>query len=137
MISNLQKIRIEFHLGLLGPLDPVNFRAVQRDFVLTGLDPDIELSLVGDPLSTDMVVFEGQNLASKSSLLGRAELAFSVLGPQTIDASLYVSKAGSVELRGNELKNRKDLYREIVKQLAYLLGVGPDNSDSGRVGYAD
>lgn len=122
MLTAIQKSRVRFHLGypndqIRGPL-----LEIAQKLVLGNLPPETELAIAGNP-AEQTVEFQGEVLCAADSLLERLEVAWSNLGPGTIDDSLFVSQAGSAYLRRDELKARKALYAEIRKQLATLLDV--------------
>lgn len=122
MLSEVQKARTRFHLGY--PNDQISGPSleVQQNLLLDRLAEMTELGLVGDP-TAQTVEFQGLPLCAPGSALDRLEIAWSNLGPDTIDDSLFVQSAGSVALRRDELAARRSLYRELQNQLATLLDV--------------
>lgn len=123
MITSAQKSRIEFHLDII---DLDSLEAVLEGVRLRTLDQHEEATLVGDIDNADpdqLIVFNGSPLCTVNSLLGRCETAFENLSSGTIEESLYVKKAGSVELRKDELKARNRLYKLSVQHLAQLFGI--------------
>lgn len=133
-LTDLQKSRIAFHLDYFNP----NYMLqITRDSLLLTLDPTQELQLVGlgnftDP--TQDIYIEEEFVCSKTSILGRVELAFNNLNSEVIEDSLYVSQAGQVTLRGNELRKRTELYEKMVSFLSQFVG-GTDPNGWGRVGH--
>jgi hypothetical protein len=121
-LTELQKARVRFHLGYPTNLETLPGLKLQQKLLLANLDASVELSLVGDPLA-DWLEFEGQPLCSNSSVLGRLENAWVKLGPGTIEDSLFVSKAGNINLRTDELRARKSLYQSLVDDMSRLLDV--------------
>lgn len=136
-LTELQNNRIAFHLDYVRP---GNLLELDRDISVLTLTDNQILQVVGKPYTDglsyptddDMVFFEGDPLATKTSALGRVELAFNNLSPDVISDTLFVKKAGKVELRKDELKARNRLYKELVSQLNQLVG-GSDKYD--RVGF--
>lgn len=122
MLTSLQKSRTRFHLGY--PDDQIHGPTleIEQNLVLDRLNPNVELALRGDSLA-QTVDFQGETLCAPNSLLDFLEIALSRLSPTTIDDSLFVSQAGSVTLRRDELQARTRLYRSLQKQLASLLDV--------------
>ena len=88
-----------------------------------------------DREGADLVVSEGETLATSGSLLGKLEVAYAKLSPETIEASLFVSTAGKINLRPNELRNRKKLYGWLTDELAKALGVPKYYQPNQRAGY--
>lgn len=126
MLTDLQKDRVKFHLDYLTALGLLE---LDRDVKILILNPNEQLALVGtipdpvpDPVPDTLVVFEGVPIATRTSALGKVEIAFSKLSPDTIDDSLFVEQAGKVTLRGSELAKRRSLYVQMVKYLAQLIG---------------
>jgi len=132
-LSTLQKERIAYHLDFVRS---EYIPRISANSILITASPSQELALVGPDLGTldpaEIFVFEGSDLCSNSSMLGKVERAFSKIDPATIEDSLYVQVAGSVTLRGNELKNRENLYKTLVKKLSKLMG---DSVALNRVGW--
>jgi len=121
-LTPLQRSRIEYHLDL----DSLQgLLALSLNIRSSTLSDSRLLSVVGN-LSTaptaEIYTHQGQSLATTESALGRCERAFDKLSPTTIDDSLLVSKAGKVVLRKDELKARRQLYREAASQLAQAMG---------------
>lgn len=122
MLTNLQRDRIAFHMDFdakhgLWTVDTANR--------LTTLNPDRELTIVGnleDALPENTFTLEGIPLCTLTSILGRCELAFSRLSPETIDDSLLVREAGKVKLRSDELGARTKLYESHVFDLFKAVG---------------
>lgn len=122
MLTDLQKSRTRLHLGY--PDDQLHGPTleIEQNLVLDRLNTNVELALRGDP-ATQTIEFQGEILCSPNSLLDFLEIALSRLGPTTVDDSLFVSQAGSVTLRRDELQARTKMYRSLQKQLASLLNV--------------
>jgi len=122
MLSEVQKARTRFHLGY--PNDQIHGPTleIEQNLVLSNLAPMTELALVGDA-TAQTIEFQGLELCAPGSMLARLETAWGNLGPDTVDDSLFVSVAGSVTLRNDELRARRRLYDEIREQLAVLLNV--------------
>lgn len=123
MLSDLQKARILFHLDL--PSQMNDLLSVDREILITQVSATLELQLVGNLASADpenIYVYEGTPLATLESILGRVERAYDKLSPTTIDDSLFVKKAGAVELTSTEIRQRRKLYLTLVEYLAQTLG---------------
>ena len=122
MLTEVQKARTRFHLGY--PNDQIHGPAIEvyQNLVLGNLAPMTELALVGDP-NNQTVTFQGLFLCAPDSLLDSLELAWAAMGPNNISDTLFVSQAGSVTLRRDELKARRELYDELKGQLSTLLDV--------------
>jgi hypothetical protein len=118
-LTDLQKSRIAFHLDVWSAN---SLLTVDRNIKFYALSEEDELSLVGPENPTDPQLFEGQVIASQTSILGRLESALANISPSVIDNSLLVKTAGKVTLRGNELRLRQQLYKAILKELAKLMG---------------
>lgn len=122
-ITELQKERVSFHLHFVSSK---YILAISRNITLGSLNASQELALVGqslellDPLN--VFSFEGIPLCSITSALGKVERAYANLSPSVIEDSLYVSQAGSVSLRGTELRKREELYKKMVEHMGQLLG---------------
>ena len=132
-LTELQKERISYHLGYVARQW---YLQVSQDTILLTLNPSQKLALVGGDLneltSDEIFIFENIPLCSNTSALGKIERAYANLDPDTISDSLFVSQAGSVALRGNELQNRERLYGNLVGKLRQLIS-GSDYSS--RVGW--
>lgn len=122
MLTDIQKARTRFHLGYPNDQIAGPRLEIEQNLVLSNLAPETELALVGDS-ATRTILFQGLALCAPDSMLDRLETAWGNVGPATIDDSLFVKSAGSVNLRGDELRARKALYAEIKEQLASLLNV--------------
>ena len=129
-LTELQRSRIEFHLDL----DSLQgLLALSFNIRSSTLSESRLLSVVGNmttALPANIYAHQGQPLATLESALGRCERTFDKLSPSVIDDSLLVSKAGKVELRKDELKARKQLYKTASAQLAQAMGYS--DSSSGR-----
>lgn len=132
-LTELQKERISYHLGYVARK---YYLQVSQDTALIVLNPSQKLALVGKDLeeltSDEIYIFEGVELCSNTSALGKVERSYQNLDPSVIDDSLFVSQAGSVSLRGNELSNREKLYKTLVRNLDRVL---TGNSGNSRVGW--
>jgi hypothetical protein len=132
-LTELQKERISFHLDYCSARYLLQ---ITQDNILLTINDSQKLALVGqdidDLLPASIFSFEGIPLCSTTSALGKVERAFATLDPTTIEDSLYVSQAGSVSLRGTELKKREDLYLAMVKYLTQLIG---EPGQKSRVGW--
>ena len=122
MLTEIQKARTRFHLGYPNDQIAGPRLELEQNLVLNGLAEVTELALVG-AANAQTVLFQGLALCAPDSYLARLETAWSNLGPGIIDDSLFVKSAGSVTLRGDELRARKALYDELRDQLATLLDV--------------
>jgi hypothetical protein len=122
MFTDLQKSRVRFHLGYPNDQIAGPRLEIEQNLVLNSLHPDTILAVAGDPFNQS-VMFEGLELCSPTSLLGRLESAFAKLGPNTIDDSLFVQSAGKVNLRSDELRARLALYNQYQDELARVLDV--------------
>lgn len=115
MLTELQKSRIRYHLGITyrTAYDEVeaNFR-----LQLDNIDPARELSLVGNQ-ATKNYNFLGEPLCQVGSLLYKVERAFENLSPDVIDTTLFVRNTEEVALNTNELRKRRQLYELLVNQL--------------------
>ena len=122
MLTEVQLARTRFHLGY--PNDQISGPRleVEQNLVLGNLAPMTELGLVGDP-TAQAVIFQGEELCAPGSMLARLEQAWENVGPATVADSLFVTQAGSVTLRRDELRARRALYDELREQLATLLNV--------------
>jgi|688.fasta_scaffold138108_2 hypothetical protein len=136
-LNDLQKTRIRFHLGYLWNLHHLSTMPIEERLRLSYLPLEIIRLTVGDIeiLEASLVVLEGTPIATTSSILGKVELAYSNLSPLTVDASLFVAEAGKTKLRGNELANRKALYKSLVFELSKALGVPIFDTTPKRAGY--
>lgn len=133
-LTALQKSRIAFHLDFVRP---GNLLALDRKVATILLDDEQLLATVGEdpPPVGNAITFEGVDLCTATSALGRCETAYANLSPSTISDSLLVKQAGKVTLRSDELSARRALYTEQVEYLAQVIGA----SESGmceRVGFA-
>lgn len=118
MLTPFQKARVRYHLGY--PSERTQFFEVSASLVLDSLPEETVLQLVGDP-SDPQIEFGGQVIGAEYAALGRCELAYQKLSPLVVDDSLFVSSAGSVTLRPDELRAREQLYQRTVADLAQLL----------------
>lgn len=133
-LTDLQKERVTYHLDFVAS----NFiLKVDKTIAIITLNDSQKLALVGQELneltSDEAFYFEGSFLCSNSSLLGKVERAYAKLDPDIIDNSLFVESAGSVTLRGTELRKREELYRNLVSKMAQLIGA--NNPSLNRVGF--
>ena len=122
MLTDIQKARTRFHLGYPNDQIAGPRLEIEQNLVLSNLAAETELALVGDG-TAQTVLFQGLALCAPDSMLDRLETTWSNIGPAVIDDSLFVKSAGSVTLRGDELRARKALYNELREQLATLLNV--------------
>lgn len=129
-LTQLQKDRIAFHLDLWTPF---SLLTIDRDVTFLSLSSNEQLFLVGPESPENPYYIEGEFLCSESSILGKCEVAYNKLNATTIDNSSLVVKAGKVELRGNELEKRKQVYRETLQALAKIMGY--TDKGGSRVGY--
>ena len=122
MLTDIQKARTRFHLGY--PNDQIHGPTleVEQNLVLGNLAPMTELGLVGDP-DNQTIEFQGLALCAPNSLLARLEAAWDNISADVISDSLFVSQAGSVTLRKDELRARMQLYNQIQSDLSNLLDV--------------
>ena len=123
-LTDLQAERVAFHLDYV---TRDYLAQIGRDDLTLALNESQRLGLVGpEDLSMlpqdEVVSLEGVDLATKTSMLGKVEMAFANLTPTIIDDSLYVSVAGSVTLRGSEVMKREQLYKTLVRYMAQLIG---------------
>ncbi len=132
-LNALQQSRVAFHLDFVSPS---NLLALDRDIATILLSPEQQLAVVGQdpaPVGSEFE-FEGEYLCTKTSALGRCELAYSQLSPEVIGDSLLVKQAGKVTLRSDELSARQALYNRQVEQLAQVIGAAKIGIN--RVGFA-
>ena len=136
-LNENQKARIRFHLGYYWNLPPLAKIEPEERLRLGALPIEVIRLTVGDidREGADLVVSEGETLATSGSLLGKLEVAYAKLSPETIEASLFVSTAGKINLRPNELRNRKKLYGWLTDELAKALGVPKYYQPNQRAGY--
>lgn len=130
ILSDLQRSRLNYHLDIDSQqsLLAVSFRVRSAQF-----DQSKLLAIVGnlETAAPDEIVYIGEvALCTNGSALGRCEVAKSNLGPARIDNSLFVKSAGKVSLRNDELSARRQVYKEMVKQLKQEAGY--TSFDSGR-----
>ena len=128
-----QKMRIRFHLGYRASI-AAEWLEHRNNLLLDITESDVIWNVVGDPAVEPRLTYQGEPLCHEDSVLGRCELAWSKLSPATIDDSLFVSAAGLVALRGNEVILRRQLYRVMVEELSAALDIEPFES-AGYVGY--
>ena len=121
MLSALQKSRVRFHLGY-PQNDAGGLIEVLEELTLDRLDPQVEFALVGNP-AADQWVYLGEDLAAWDSHLAIVESAYAKLAPKTIDDSLFVKQAGSVTLRTDEYRARRQQYDGLRCDMASLLDV--------------
>lgn len=121
-ITKTQIDRLNYHLDLdseYGLLEvTLNVRTRQ-------LSEERMKTIFGDMASADtdeILIQNGNSLCTKDSILGRVELAYRKLSPDNVDDSLLVSKAGNIQLRPDEYKARKKLYKEMVNELKRATG---------------
>jgi hypothetical protein len=132
-LTELQQSRIAFHLDVW---EAKSLLSIDREIKFVTLSDTDRLALVGPetieaPL--EAYLFQGQELCSTTSILGRLERAFDNIDPSVISDSLLVKSAGKVSLRSDELKAREKLYRSLLKSLAKIMGYrDPGNT---RVGF--
>lgn len=131
-LTELQLDRICFHIKV----PRSSFEFLKATFsTQVSISTERLLQLVGDitdpAQASNLTLLEGQTLCTSTSLLGRCEASWNKLDTATIDSSMFVVKAGSVELTDRELSNRNKLYQHHVSELKRAL-----NFDSGgRVGF--
>jgi hypothetical protein len=136
-LTEIQKTRIRFHLGYLWNLNPLSTMPMEERLRLSALPIEIIRLVVGDVELPDasLVLIEGITVCTTGSILGKVELAYANISPQTIDASLFVAEAGKTKLRGNELSNRARFYKELACELSKALGTPIFGKSSWRAGY--
>lgn len=142
-LSTLQRQRIKHHLGLSQVEPSITQLQQDRGLLFDAITPEQELSVIGDittnPVDETHFYIAGTPIAAEFSILWNCETVFRSLGPNQIDPSLFVSVAGSVKLRGNELQKRKQLYRFWQEQLALVFNyqvIPLRGTASNRVGYS-
>ena len=134
-MSNLtaaQKARIKHHLGYT-KTRPFSDAWLDGVYLFTGtIDPQDEIVLVGnfnippvtnDPDGYNDFYYQGERIATPHSILWNVEVAKQTMNPINVDASLFVSTAGSVKLRANELSNRENMYDHHLAYLAQFFEV--------------
>jgi len=119
MITDAQKARIKFHMGYTKSR-PFSDAYLDGVYLFTGtISAADEVILLGDhtlpPVLTDLdgyndFFYQGTRIATPYSILWNVEKAWETMNPVNVDASLFVSVAGSVKLRATELANRDTLY---------------------------
>jgi hypothetical protein len=131
-LTDSQITRIKFHLDLAS--DRFEAFQVVRNASLFTLDANQERLLVGTivPGNPSNVSWDGEEIATAKSVLGRVEKAWATLDTDTIEDSLYVAKVGDIALRGSELDKREKLYKRALRDLYSVVGV---NLDPARVGF--
>lgn len=129
-LTQLQKYRVAFHLDVW---KPDNLLSIDRDITFSTMAEEDKLALVGPDNPPNPYIFEGQQLCSESSILGRIEAAHANLSPAVIDNSLLVKQAGKVTLRSDELRAREKLYKTLVESLAQIMGY--TGAGQSRVGF--
>lgn len=122
MLTEFQKSRVRFHLDYVQS-DVSGLYEVVQELQLDRLSDEVLLALVGPSDDPSPQMYVGQSVGSSEALLARLETAYSNLSPSVIDDSLFVSQAGSVTLRRDELQARKRLYRSLQRDLATLVDV--------------
>ena len=140
-LTELQKTVIRLHLGYVGVTPLISRLEIQARLILDSLTPEIELILVGDLIATttdEQVFREGNAIATKGSILGKTEIAHQKLTPDVIDDSLLVNTVGTIKLRGNELRKRRQLYNNLRRELANTLKTRlyEDLTVGRRIGYS-
>lgn len=128
-LTELAKSRVRFHLGYSLAPDIVGSLELLQGVTLGLLKPEEQLTLLG-PLTGDPFTFQGEILCSLGSELEKIEVSFQKLNPTLIDDSLFVSEAGSVKLRRDELGARRALYHQLQSHLATLVGIPLASEDS-------
>ncbi|CBA17789.1 virion structural protein [Acaryochloris phage A-HIS1] len=123
--TDFQKQRIKMHLGLSTGEPSITQLQQDRGLLLDSLDADSQLTIMGDittnPTDPTHFYYAGVAIAAVNSILYNCEIALERLGGTQIDPSLFVKKAGSVTLRGNELQKRNQFYWYWREQLALVL----------------
>lgn len=139
--TELQKDRIRFHLKLPSNLNPEFLELLNEYSLDTGLRVDTIFQVVGEelevPPQSDRILLLGDDLCQEGSILANIEAAYTNLQPGTISDSLFVSQAGSVTLRKDELRARRQLYNSLLDDLYNLLDIPPDRrfGGSSHIGY--
>jgi len=115
MLTELQKSRIRYHLGITYR---TAYEEIEANFklMLDNIDPDRELAIVGDQTIRDYS-FLGQPLCQVGSILYKVEKAFANLSPDVIDTTLFVEATEEITLNPNEMKKRQRFYEMMVDQL--------------------
>ena len=121
-LTELAKSRVRFHLGYSVTPETMGSLEMLQGVTLGLLKPEEQLTLLG-PIDGDPFEFQGETLCSQGSELAKIEKAFQNLNPTLIDDSLFVSEAGSVKLRRDELGARRALYRQLQEFLGTLVGI--------------
>lgn len=140
-LTELQRDRIKYHLGLSATEPSITTFLQDRGLIFENVTPSIESYLIGDittnPVEETHFYIAGVPIAAEYSILWEVETAHRRMGSEQIDPSLFVSVAGSVKLRSNELVKRRQLYDHWRNQLALVMNHRVvDNNCGGRVGYA-
>lgn len=123
MLTPFQLSRIKFHLGYPQEQTQPAILEVLENLVLDNLSPETELTLVGPKPPTTPYVYLGEVIGDTGSLLVQVEQAYQKLAPTSIDDSLFVKQAGSVTLRPDEYRARKQLYEGLKSDLAVVVDV--------------
>jgi len=138
-MNNYQKARLKFFLDY--SRDEGDYWAVVEQTKITNLSAEQELILFGD-LTTgthgridlenmpDIIAISGVPVATPDSVMGRLEVAWFKLTLQ--EESMYVKKAGSVELNAAEGMYRRKYFQERLEELYQLIG---KPSSTQRVGW--
>lgn len=124
---------IAFHLGYIESGD----YEIEVNLKRSTYDPVVIKIVAGDlDNATDeqKVIYDGIAVATQTSILGNLLNAYNNLAPSVISDSLGVSEVGSIKLRGNELRKRRELYEFWRGQLGLALNTNPFD-DLGRIGY--
>lgn len=122
MLTDWQKHRVGFHLGYTDTF-PVEWETA-------GIGDYAYRTITGDPAGALMLV-QGLPIGTAAGLLGRIEAAYAKLDSETIEDSLFVSSAGAVNLRGDELTKRRKLYNSLVKDLSNVTGIPMKSCNHG------
>ncbi|CBA17892.1 virion structural protein [Acaryochloris phage A-HIS2] len=143
-LTDLQKSRIKFHLGLSEGEPSITALLQDRGLLLDSLSQAAEDQIIGDivtdPADPTHLTIAGNVVAQQGSILGNLEKCFQNLSPDIVDPSTFVYQAGDVKLNPNEFRNRGNIYEYWRELLARILNyqVIPDNGYNyvmGRVGY--
>lgn len=122
-LTELQKRRIIFHLDFQRGQNDVLKLSFSIDLDLVdATDERIIVGTVSTALAADKIIYDGEDLCTLESILGRVEQAFAKLDSRTIDNSQFVLAAGKVKLNSSEARLRQQFYEAKILELSKALG---------------